>query len=55
MSFMQGDYSGDGARGPDGTVQLPFIGSVPLQGLTVRAAQNLIADRLRTGQFYNDP
>jgi hypothetical protein len=34
---------------------LPFIGSVNVRGLTVRAAQVLIADRLRTGQFYKEP
>jgi polysaccharide biosynthesis/export protein len=53
--FLQGDYQATVRIGADGTAQLPFIGSVPLQGLTVRAAQSLIADRLRTGQFYRDP
>jgi polysaccharide biosynthesis/export protein len=53
--FLQPDYVATVRLGLDGTVELPFIGSVPLQGLTVRAAQALIADRLRTGQFYKDP
>jgi polysaccharide export outer membrane protein len=53
--FMQQDYAATVRLGLDGTVQLPFIGSVPLEGLTVRASQTLIADRLRTGQFYKDP
>lgn len=53
--FLQPDYAATVRLGLDGTVELPFIGSVPLQGLTVRAAQALIADRLRTGQFYKDP
>jgi polysaccharide export outer membrane protein len=53
--FMQPEYAATVRVGLDGTVQLPFIGSVPLQGLTVREAQSLIADRLRTGQFYTDP
>jgi polysaccharide biosynthesis/export protein len=52
--FMQ-EYSLTVRLGADGSVHLPFIGSVPLQGLTVRAAQSLIADRLRAGGFYKDP
>jgi polysaccharide export outer membrane protein len=52
--FMQ-EYSQTVRLGADGSVHLPFIGSVPLQGLTVRAAQALIADRLRAGGFYKDP
>jgi polysaccharide export outer membrane protein len=52
--FMQ-DYSQTVRLGADGSVHLPFIGSVPLQGLTVRAAQALIADRLRAGEFYKNP
>jgi polysaccharide biosynthesis/export protein len=53
--FLQQDYQATVRLGLDGTAQLPFIGSVPLQGLTVRAAQLLIAERLRVGQFYRDP
>lgn len=53
--FLQADYQATVRLGLDGTAQLPFIGSVPLQGLTVRAAQSLIADRLRAGQFYRNP
>jgi polysaccharide export outer membrane protein len=53
--FQQPDYVATVRVSADGAVQLPFIGSVPVQGLTVRAAQRLIADRLRTGQFYKDP
>jgi polysaccharide export outer membrane protein len=53
--FLQPDYQATVRIGLDGTAELPFIGSVPLQGLTVRAAQLLIADRLRQGQFYRDP
>ena len=41
--------------GLDGTVLLPYIGSLSLQGLTIRSAQTLIADRLRTGGFYTHP
>ncbi len=53
--FMQPEYAATVRVGLDGTVQLPFIGSVPLQGLTVRGAQSLIAERLRTGEFYTNP
>jgi polysaccharide export outer membrane protein len=53
--FMQSEYAPIVRVGLDGTVELPFIGSVELKGLTVRAAQTLIAERLRTGQYYRDP
>lgn len=53
--FMQPDYVATVRLGLDGTVQLPFIGSVNLKGLTVRKAQTTIADLLRTGQFYRNP
>jgi len=53
--FMQPDYEATVRVSSEGTVQLPFIGSVPLQGLTVRMAQALIADRLRAGGYYRDP
>jgi polysaccharide export outer membrane protein len=53
--FMQPEYSPTVRVGLDGTVELPFIGSVELQGLTVRAAQTLVADRLRAGEYYRNP
>ena len=53
--FGAGDYSATVRIGLDGTVELPYIGSVPLQGLTVHKAQTLIDDRLRTGGFYRAP
>ena len=52
--FMQ-EYSQTVRLGSDGSVKLPFIGSVPLEGLTVRAAQMLIAERLQSGEFYKNP
>ena len=55
LVFMQPEYQATVRVGLDGTAQLPFIGSVPLQGLSVHAAQALIAERLRTGQFYRNP
>jgi polysaccharide export outer membrane protein len=53
--FLQPEYQATVRVGLDGTAQLPFIGSVPLRGLSVHAAQTLIAERLRTGQYYRDP
>ena len=53
--FLQPDYHVTVRVGQDGAVQLPFIGSVHVEGLSVRAAQTLIADRLRMGQFYENP
>lgn len=53
--FLQPEYTSTVRVGLDGTAELPFIGSVELRGLTVRAAQTLIADRLRAGEFYRDP
>jgi polysaccharide export outer membrane protein len=53
--FQEPDYQATVRVDLEGNVLLPFIGSVNVRGLTVRAAQALIADRLRTGQFYKDP
>jgi polysaccharide export outer membrane protein len=53
--FLQPDYQATVRVDGDGNVMLPFIGSVNVRGLTVRAAQILIADRLRAGQFYRNP
>jgi polysaccharide export outer membrane protein len=53
--FQQADYQATVRVDAEGNVLLPFIGSVNVRGLTVRAAQVLIADRLRTGQFYRNP
>lgn len=53
--FLQGDYHATVRVGQDGSVQLPFIGNVHVEGLSVRAAQNLIADLLRTAKIYTNP
>ena len=53
--FQEPDYQRTVRISADGTAELPFIGSVPLEGLSVHEAQDRIADRLRTGQFYRDP
>ena len=39
----------------NGTVQLPLIGVVPISGLTVTRAENLIASRLMEAGMYKDP
>lgn len=53
--FQQADYQSTVRISAEGTALLPFIGSVPLEGLRVREAQVAVADRLRAGQFYRDP
>ncbi|HWB33419.1 MAG TPA: polysaccharide biosynthesis/export family protein [Acidobacteriaceae bacterium] len=53
--FQQPDYTRTVRVSKDGTAELPYIGSIPLEGLSVRQAQDRIADRLRAGQFYRDP
>src|ERR1700754_1250535 len=39
----------------DGTIQLPLIGSVQVQGLTVHQAQELIAQKLVSAGMYRNP
>src|SRR6185437_1489720 len=39
----------------DGSVQLPLIGRLHLEGLTVHQAENLIAERLQNAGMYRDP
>lgn len=39
----------------DGTVQLPLIGRLHLEGLTVHQAESLIAERLQSAGMYRDP
>jgi len=53
--FLQLEYQATVRVGLNGAAELPFIGSVPIQGLSVREAQTRIAERLRTGGFYKDP
>jgi polysaccharide biosynthesis/export protein len=49
------DYNVTVRVGLDGTVELPYIGSISLQGDSVRQAQTKIEDRLRTGGFFMNP
>jgi len=53
--FGDANYAATVRLGLDGTVELPYIGSVPLEGLSVHTAQTRIEDRLRTGEFYRNP
>ena len=53
--FGPGDYTYTVRIGTDGKVQLPLIGVVALQGLTITSAENLIAERLLTAGMYRDP
>jgi polysaccharide biosynthesis/export protein len=41
--------------GLDGTIQLPLIGSVKVEGLTVHQTQDLIAQKLVSAGMYRDP
>lgn len=49
------DYTPIVRIGLDGTVQLPLIGSVVVNDLTVHQAQNLIAQKLVAAGMYRDP
>lgn len=39
----------------DGTIQLPLIGVIPVDGLNVHQAEDLIADALRSAGMYRSP
>lgn len=39
----------------DGSIQLPLIGFVRVQDLTIHQAENLIAERLKNAGMYRDP
>jgi polysaccharide biosynthesis/export protein len=52
--FGPGDYAPTVRIGVDGKVQLPLIGIVSLQGLTITAAETLVAQKLSdAGMFVN--
>jgi polysaccharide export outer membrane protein len=53
--YLQPDYEATVRVGLDGTAVLPLIGSVHVAGLTVRAAQALIAERLQVEEIYKNP
>lgn len=53
--YGMADYDPSVRISLDGTVQLPLIGPLPLEGLTVHQAESLIAERLKTAGMYRDP
>jgi polysaccharide biosynthesis/export protein len=53
--YQSTDYSPAVRIGLDGSVQLPLIGTVQLEGLTVHQAQDLIAQKLVNAGMYRDP
>lgn len=53
--FGEPDYTFTGRIALDGSVYLPLIGSTRLQGLSIAAAEQLIAQRLRDAGMYRDP
>ena len=53
--FESTEYAPTVRVGLDGTIQLPLIGSVQVEGLTLHQAQNLIAQKLISAGMYRDP
>src|SRR5258705_12275128 len=53
--FEGTDYLPTVRVGLDGTIQLPLIGSVRVEGLTLHQAQDLIAQKLMSAGMYRDP
>ena len=53
--FSDPEYNFSGRVSQDGTVLLPLLGLVQLQGLTVTRAEQYIAGRLEAAGMYRDP
>jgi polysaccharide biosynthesis/export protein len=53
--YASADYLPTVRVGLDGMIQLPLIGSVQVEGLTVHQAQDLIAKKLIGAGMYRDP
>jgi polysaccharide export outer membrane protein len=53
--FGAADYVTTVRLDTNGNVELPYIGSIHLEGLSIHQAQLLVADRLRTGGYYVNP
>jgi polysaccharide biosynthesis/export protein len=53
--FGTTDYSPTVRIDLQGAVQLPLIGNVLLEGLTLEQAQDLIAEKLKSAGMYRDP
>jgi polysaccharide export outer membrane protein len=55
MVFGAADFDKQVRVSDDGDVALPFIAPVPIASLTTRQAEELIAQRLSEGGFFNNP
>ncbi len=53
--YGSADYASTVRIGLDGLIQLPLIGSIAVEGLTVRRTQDLIAEKLVAAGMYRDP
>ncbi len=53
--FSDPDYTLSTRIGIDGTVLMPLIGTVQLRGLTVSAAEDMIAHKLQAAGMYQNP
>jgi polysaccharide export outer membrane protein len=53
--YGMADYEPSVRISLDGTVQLPLIGRLLLEGLTLHQAESLIAERLKSAGMYLDP
>jgi polysaccharide biosynthesis/export protein len=53
--FGTADYGPTARVSLDGALQLPLIGLVHVEGLTLHEAQDLVAERLTTAGMYRDP
>ena len=53
--FSDPDYVFNGRISVDGTVLLPLLGIVPLQGLSITQAEQMLAQRLEAAGMYRDP
>jgi polysaccharide export outer membrane protein len=53
--FESSEYAPTTRVGLDGAIQLPLIGSVQVEGLTLHQAQDLIAQKLVSAGMYRDP
>ena len=53
--FGSSEYGPTTRVGLDGTIQLPLVGSVQVEGLTLHQAQDLIAQKLVSAGMYRDP
>ncbi len=53
--YSEPDFTTPERVGLDGSLQIPLIGSVPVLGLTLHQAADLIADRLKSAGMYTNP